>query len=246
MYTTKIEGFQEDAVRVTKNHTQLCGLFIDDTLVVEDLELAAKAHRDGIQLIPAIVAVKEPKYPALRPQYIGGCLSHVSISDTLIQSPGHLQPVFCSDGLLHDLRLNAISYRTKSQHGITLNGLLNGKIDLITSLNEGALSPNIQLSPLRLGGSIDGVNLWVMSFADSENYWYDPIKAIIGHEYLYQYGMNGITDRRFEPWTTKDIYLVDFDLAGFQEDVLSVPTEIDVALHCERIKAVALNYGDLL
>jgi len=194
----KLVDFNGDYIRVNADNAVVNNCYIKDGLMSEE------AHRDAIQIIP-----RSKRYN--NDQYMLASISNLSIRDNIIVSDGALQGIFCSDGLLKDVVIDNNTISTKSQHSITLNGLLSGKIRNNRDGRQKTLK-NITLNPARIGGGVGGSNLWVMSFKDG-----------IGYQEI-EYYENKIIDNRFSDGLRKrDTYIYDLDLKSFRDSISYIP-----------------------
>lgn len=178
-----------DGIVVREDGTCIAGEVITDSVNSD------APHRDAIQIIP-------PGNP-----YAGPIIRHVEIRDCRIQSSGQLQGIFLGDGLLEGCWITDNVIDTRSQHHITLSilsGTIRGNRD-----SAGNLVP-VRLNPLRIGGNPDGVyNVWIMTFSGEMQY-----RSAAG---IVRDGtLDHVTDRRFVETRAGDVYLYDFDLAGFR------------------------------
>lgn len=114
------------------------------------------AHRDAVQLIPA------------KNWYAGGCISDVTLVDIKISSRGQLQPIFCSDGCSEMLHIKDNIIDTKSQHKITISGMLSGSVSGNVDGNGDTI--NAVLYPLRLGGGTLNINVISFDTKSSKQY----------------------------------------------------------------------------
>lgn len=178
-----VSGFKEDGVRFMGRSGAAHRVDIIDT------KPSAKAHRDGFQIIP-------PSYHNPNEQFAGACTDFVSITDCTIFSKGSLQGIFSADGLIKNILISDCKVQTRSEHGITLNGLLNGLITRNT--DENGYPVRTVLNNLRIGGGV--ANIWVKSF--------------LNHEYGIVAGEH-IIDNRGTEHHPMDTYLDNFDLDLF-------------------------------
>ena len=124
--------------------------------------LVGLAHKDGFQLIPA------------ENNFAGGLLTDVTIVDCVITSEGRLQPIFASDGCFERLSIRDNKMSTRSEHNITIYGMLSGEISGNTTVDGDPIEP--RLLPLRLGGG--RLNIHVISFSEGSSYQYRTIKGV--------------------------------------------------------------------
>jgi len=138
------------------------------------------AHRDAIQLIP-----KDGRKP--NSQFMGALAVDITIDNCVIESDGKLQGIFASDGLFKRLTVTNNKINTKSQHEITIAGVLSGDFS-----NNDAV---IVLEPLRIGGNLPEA-FTVGSFKGSISYQF-----VKGQEYVEDYrDMGDVLDFDIVNW----------------------------------------------
>lgn len=222
LMNTQLENSAGDDIRIVG--TGFCT--VSRNIVVDESQ-NKQPHNDAIQPIP-----NEADLP--NDQYAAACMRDVTITSNQIFCTGSKkQGIFASDGLFKNLNVSSNLIVTDSQHFVTFNGVLSGQFDRNwTTDNKPA---PVVLNPLRIGGGVDGCNLWVLSFLDEE---YETFVT------------PDITDNRHLDWRShnkNDQYLVDFDLAGFREAsqcVLAKQTETDRL--CLDLRKLACEYGELV
>lgn len=147
--------------------------------------LSDMAHRDAIQLIPFSRTVSH---------FAGATMQHVQVMGNRIFSKGRLQGIFATDGAFKQLQICNNSIDIGGSHYISINGMLSGRIDGNTDMNQEVLTEDhLTLWPLRIGG---GANIYILSFKnaphlnanDADYYAYENIK-----------GSQSITDLRKQP-----------------------------------------------
>lgn len=232
-----VTGFKGDAVNVFGDNISISEVVIDDSLG-EDVSLLKEHHRDGIQIIPKAVRTKNGSMVEVpRAQFAGGILSGLTVEKCYITSKGSLQGIFNSDGLLENVVVTDNVISVRSQHFVTLSGLLSGTIDRNYSNKSGLSIPApVLLTPMRIGGNIGDGNLWVSSFSCGK-YKYAPLNEITSAADL-----SHISDLR-SVINKKDTYLYDFDLESYWEHVRSLTAPRDVKEHCNLLKETAFLYG---
>lgn len=162
----------------------------------EVLTFLYRAHRDAIQLIP-------PN------RYVGGGLDGVSITKCVIASEGMLQPIFSSDGWYTNLNISDNVVSTKSQHDISIAGVLSGTFEENYDLNGNPIIPD--LYPARLGGG--KLNYHILSFSGRKRYM--PVKGITGTP----------NDMRTIP--RRGLNIDNLDLEEYNLEYAKLPTDID-------------------
>lgn len=177
LINTVIDDFTIDAVNVRADNTSI--RFNDNGKII-DKSSKVDAHRDGIQLIPA------------EHRYAGGILKNVSIQNADIESRrSMLQTILGTDGRFENIKIQNCHFKTKSEHGITFNGLLSGEI--VDNICLG--NARITLNPIRLAGGLG--NIWIASELGNQNL-YQPIGGLDKNK------AKAITDNR-------NIFLEDSD-----------------------------------
>lgn len=197
-----VYGFGDnDAVRVRDHRCMVTGCHIIDT------SPSKKAHKDMVQLYC-------PSKPGEHnDQYAAGTLRGVSVNKNTLFSEGHAQGVFGSDGLFEDMSIVNNVIDTKSQHEITLNGLLSGQIAY--NAHADGTPCIVQLGPLRFGGNPEGQgNVWVLGMLDRT---YDAIETDPDTTLL--------DTRRTKPSVVSpgDVYLTDVYIDEFREEIRKMP-----------------------
>lgn len=159
------EPFTADAIHVRRSNQQITGNTIRDSILETAYGVAQNfaemAHRDAIQLIPAN-------------QFAGGELENLLITSNRISSTGKLQGIFGSDGIFRNLTITFNTIDTRSEHKITLNGLVGQQNHIEGNRDQrGDLVP-VQLNPVRLGGNLATGNVWILSVVaeDQDQYGY--------------------------------------------------------------------------
>lgn len=182
------------------------------------------AHRDAIQLIPRSSALHNIQYAA-------GSLSGVEILFNRFDCRSQMQPIFSSDGLLRGAKVMGNQIQTESQHKITLNGLVSG-VFYNNKDYQGNPVP-VVLNPLRIGGGVDGHNVWVVGF----KYEKDEYRAIQAEN---------LTDNRQLPNRKGDTYLTNFDIDAFRlEATQLLEAQNGVDQLCRDLRWLAKKHGDL-
>lgn len=120
--------------------------------------LSDMAHRDAIQLIPFSQSVSH---------FAGATMQHVQVMGNRISSTGQLQGIFASDGAFKHLHICNNSLDIRGRYTISINGMLSGKIEGNTDMNQRLLpKEDITLLPLRIGG---GANIYILSFSNAHH-----------------------------------------------------------------------------
>jgi hypothetical protein len=210
-----------DALVVTEDNTLVRRVTIRDEAPPE---LLGEAHRDGIQLYKPIVNGR------FNAQFAASELNDIEIRDCDIQSPGKLQCIFASDGLLRRPTVVGNTLDTQGAHFISL-ALVEGFIaDNLRP--DGSLAP-INLYPLSIGGNSDGkLRVLVMSFRDSL-IEYAPTTEVV-RDGTYDH----VRDFRFkERDRSPFVHLYNFDSEGFREAVL------ERQLTANAMRELALDFG---
>jgi hypothetical protein len=102
------------------------------------------AHRDAIQLIPFSQSVS---------RFAGAIMHYVQVAGNRISSAGRLQGIFATDGAFKQLQICHNSIDIGGSHYISINGMLSGKIEGNTDMNQRLLPQDrVTLWPLRIGG----------------------------------------------------------------------------------------------
>lgn len=225
-----LTDFTGDALVVMEHGALVIGNEIIDTAAQIDPAIAEYAHRDAIQLIPP-----SPAFP--RQQFAAGLLDHVRVLGNRIDSTGKLQGIFGSDGLFRYLAIVGNTIQTRSQHYITISGMLSGWIEG-NILPDGSPCP-VRLEPLRIGGQPDAQNVRVLSFA---GWWhYAPLHEIVDQNTL---AADVVVDVRSLPVNTQDIYLCNFHLEAFWAAAQALPVDRDALNHARALQALALEFGE--
>lgn len=208
---------KDDFYHVRKDGSVLDSKFIYDT------STSSKAHRDAIQIIP-----KSSKHP--RWHYMGGLISNIAITNNIVIAPeSKLQGIFSSDGMIKNITVLNNFIATKSDHEITLYGVINGAFRKnISAIGTPSV---IRLCPLRIGGGKFG-ELFIMSFKQ-QRFNYKKVRS-----------RDKIIDYRFEEREDYEAeYLYNFDLEAFQRDAIKVQDK-DINTFIKKIKKIALNHGE--
>lgn len=198
---TLTSPYMQDCIRVTRDNQEISYNRIYDTAADKLPYLRSQAHRDAIQLIPT-------KSGYYNYQMMGGRMNNVRIIGNEINSPGQLQGVFSSDGSFTNLLIQNNKINTRSQHQITINGMLTGTIS--GNKNQNGQPAQIALNPLRIGGNIFTGNVWVLGFSKSD-ISYSPASSIVRDGSPY----HDLRTAKTHPYDTN---LVDFrfnDLFAF-------------------------------
>lgn len=229
----QFEDFGTDALVVMDHFAQVIGNTFVDTCAANDPAIAAAAHRDAIQLIP-------PSIYLTREQFAVGSLVGVSVLGNRIESTGRLQGIFGSDGLFQNLRIIGNTVQTKSQHFISINGLLGGHI-------EGNIRPDGSYCPIflgsaRIGGNLGDGSVRILGFA-GDAYRYAPVEEIVDWRTL-KAGV--VVDVRTKPLLNKDINLINFHADEFRAAAQKLHEMTDIKEHMRAVKLLALKYGDPL
>ena len=208
---TRSEG---DAVKVTKNNTTLSNISIID------INPDPGAHNDGIQPQP----VQGLHHNS---QYALAMMTGLTITDSTIYSAGKLQGIFMGDGLLADFNISRNMIDTQSEHKITINGAIRGKIRSNTDGKYNLVK--VILNPARVGGYANNRNIWINSFKGLN---YEPIQA------------GFCEDNRKLQTRTGDIYLINFDRDLFRYAVEQLDYPETTMQWCNLLQETALQYGD--
>jgi hypothetical protein len=147
--------------------------------------LSDMAHRDAIQLIPFSRTVSH---------FAGATMQYVNVMGNRIFSKGRLQGIFATDGAFKDLHICNNSIDIGGSHYISINGMLSGRIDGNTDMNQEVLTEeHLTLWPLRIGG---GANIYILGFKNAQH-----LKANDADYYAYEdiEGSQAITDLRQQP-----------------------------------------------
>lgn len=192
------QPYMEDAIRVTSDNQRVAYNRIFDTACDRFPHLKLAAHRDAVQVIPK----KDQWYNY---QMMGGRLDNTQIIGNIIQSNCHLQGVFSSDGTFSNLVIQNNQVMTESQHQVTINGMLSGKISGNTNLYGQPV--RVSLGPLRIGGNLFTGNIWILGFNDS-SIRYEPLASIVLDN-------SPVQDTRTLKTRSYDINLVEFRYTSF-------------------------------
>lgn len=213
-------GNFQDAIRITQSG-------VCEGNIIDDESGDMSAHRDAIQLIP------NAGYG--RSQFAAALLSDVLVKDNRITSNGALQGIFSSDGLLDNITVTGNVIQTKSQHHITLAGLMGGEIH---SNTDGEGNPSkVVLMPLRIGGNPGTGNVWVLSFSDPSKYAYRPI---IGMDT----DSDCVSDLRMEDRSNyANTFLYEFDLDAFRVYAARIDNTVAISHYAKALQDLAKNCG---
>lgn len=162
-----VQYFSEDAIRVTNHGTRVLNNNIYDSVAANPNQ---NAHKDAIQMIP----------PADR--YNGGPLNNVQIIGNIIQSHtqpggvpanerGIVQGIFGSDGYFVNTTIVGNTIIVNSDHGISLNGVLNLNLHFNRTLDVTPgdnFNPGVKLYLTRL--SQNGQQRWLANRPYSLSY----------------------------------------------------------------------------
>lgn len=162
-----VQYYSEDAIRVTNHGTRVLNNNIYDSVAAIPNQ---NAHRDAIQIIPPV------------DRYNGGPLNNVQIIGNIIQSHTHtggvppnergiVQGIFGSDGYFINTTIVGNSIIVNSDHGISLNGVLNLtlRFNRIIDVTPGDnFNPGIKLYLTRL--SQNGQQRWLANRPYSISY----------------------------------------------------------------------------
>lgn len=227
--------FIADAINVRADGQCIRNNTIKDVVLETEqsktMKLAEKAHRDAIQLIP--YQRETPNY-----QFMAGELCDVVIENNHIHSEGMLQGVFASDGLFRNLTVQNNVICTQSQHKVSINGLLSGQIG--GNWDENSVPVPVYLGPVRLGGNLMTGNVWVLSFAESDEYQYAPLQDVMLDKDRVGKGLDypHVTDARSIPQNRSgkigDTNLTHFPMTLFKEQ-LSTTTLSDLLAQEKRL-----------
>lgn len=226
----KFQIFPEDAIRVLESGSIISNCSIYDYLGRNERVYGNIAHRDAIQLIPTL-----PNYP--RYQYCGGMMMNVDINNNKIISNSALQGIFASDGLFRNITVRNNAIRTKSAHWITINGLLSGMFYNNTIADDGRPAP-LKFLPLRIGGSADGRNLWILSFSSNSDMKYEVLSGGPG-------GADPLNmmDWRQYAFNNTDVFLKDFEYEEFFKNAYRYSSIRDIREFSSKIKLYAKSFG---
>jgi hypothetical protein len=156
-------------------------------ILKEARDLSEMAHRDAIQLIPFSQTVS---------RFAGSIMQYIHVIGNRIFSEGRLQGIFATDGAFKQLQICNNSIDIQGSHYISINGMLSGKIEGNTDMNQGLLAKDqVTLWPLRIGG---GANIYILSFKnashlnpkDSDFYAYEAIDGTQAITDLRQQAIN--------------------------------------------------------
>jgi hypothetical protein len=162
-------------------------------------ELSEMAHRDAIQLIPFSKTVS---------RFAGALMHHIQVVGNRIFSEGRLQGIFATDGAFKQLFICHNSIDIGGSHYISINGMLSGKIEGNTDMNQQLLpKERVTLRPLRIGG---GANIYILSFANSSHLTPDDAdfyayEAIEGSQVITDLRQQAITQRNASNWENVDM-----------------------------------------
>ncbi|MBO0612646.1 hypothetical protein [Thiothrix fructosivorans] len=194
-----VSHYQNDGIVVKAN-----GCNVSNCTIIDNLDgWVNVGHRDGVQIIPSDPHIQNIQYAAAE-------ISDIKITGNHIRSNGYLQGIFCSDGLICNIEISNNIIQTRSQHFISLTGLISGKI--YGNVRENGQPCDIHLKPLRIGGNPGDGNLWILSFSDS-TYRYLPVEYIVNKESL-----PFTIDNRQKIFSKLkgDEYLYNFDIKEFR------------------------------
>lgn len=246
------EPFTSDAIHVRRSNQQITGNIIRDTILDTAYGLAQNlpemAHRDAIQLIPFN-------------QFAGGELENLLITGNRINSEGKLQGIFGSDGIFRNLTITFNTIDTRSDHKITLNGLVGQQNHIEGNRDfRGDLVP-VQLNPIRLGGNLATGNVWILSVVaeDQQQYGYGYINvggdiASGAHPYRHITDNRGVEQNRDQ--VNGDVNLVNFPMSEYKRLLEAMPLgdliggnpvmDSEVAAWLQRVEGLMPGSSNLL
>ena len=240
-------NFKSDAIRVRGDDVDVIGNTVTDTATIRpendgsnelhhimyaaQIALANKAHRDGVQIIP--------------PDFIDGCynqqyacseIQYVRIAEnTFAADWSKMQPIFMGDGLGRCIIVENNKMYSGSEHQISLYGLISGVIEGNTTHN--GEPARVRLRPCRIAGGLAGVpSIWIRSFLDEQDD-YGCAEAIYFDDPKYLQD-----ERRLMNRSGDNIYLENFDLEGFREQVKGV-NAANAEQACVQFHKIARAYG---
>lgn len=205
----QIAGKDLDFYVVDQDNTELTDVVIKDSYTKAILRGGVKVHHaDGIQLYP------------FRRAYAGAILSNCKIARCSISSEYSLQGITAFDGGFHDLAIENNVIQVKSEHSITICGMLSG------SVIGNECSTLIRLLPLRLAG---GYSVWITSFSPDSSIQYGELELQAEAQ-----------DLRAEPYSS------GINLANFEYDLFYTHILRENIVKPETIQEVALKYGHII
>lgn len=128
-------------------------------------------------------------------QYVAAMLENIILANNTIDGRGtSLQCIFSVDGRVNNIIVTNNTLDTRSQHKITLGGVIRG---IFTGNKDftGKVVPAV-LEPLRIGSEV-----YILSFIEPDDDYQDCVGDVL--------------DYRRIPFRKKGTYLIDFDLQGF-------------------------------
>ena len=148
-------------------------------------------HCDDNQIIPITSYLR----------YFGAIAENIKIIDCELDSDGSMQGIFFGDGGLRNSIIRNYTITTKSDHKVSLCGVLDN-VEIMDVRDHKGNPARIFLDSFRIGGGASG-NFYVASFKKGSKYQYGEVKTC-----------QAIEDRRGEKWRDAE-YVKDFDLDLF-------------------------------
>lgn len=207
-----------DDLHIIGNATQVtnCTFFDDPT----DSYTDEAAHRDACQVIARSANWQHSQYAAAP-------LSWLWITKNRMLLKSKKQGIFGADGYFDQITVCDNVIDTESNHEITFCGLRSGLFKNNIDMNGEPV--RVLLEPLRIGGGIDGMGVWVTGFSDPK------------YDYLEVKGDN-IIDNRHKVTYPNHIYLRSFDLDAFRAAAEEVATN-DTQTTCKVFQQLACQFG---
>jgi hypothetical protein len=177
------------------------------------------AHRDAIQLIPFSQTVS---------RFAGAIMQYVQVVGNSISSAGRLQGIFATDGAFKQLQICHNSIDIGGSHYISINGMLNGKIEGNTDMSQRLLAQDrVTLWPLRIGG---GANIYILSFKnatglspnDADFYAYEKIS---GSQSITDLRQEVVDKRNASNWKNVDMVALQARYNSVSEQVAKLSKE---------------------
>jgi len=172
-------GESNDAVKAIGSNITL-----HDVHCVDEI-CRAEPHSDFIQLIPTKSYLR----------YFGEISENVKITNCSLYSDGSMQGIFSSDGAYRNLEISNVRITTKSEHDVSICGLLSGTIMDVNN-RRGTKPARVFLDNMRIGGG-EKSGFYITSF---KNHQYEEIKTC-----------QRIEDQRGAKWRDA-VYVDNFDL----------------------------------
>ena len=211
-----------DGVRIEGRNTSLENFSIINTFE------GFRDHNDLIQIVPSSSATN----------YHGPVLESLFLNRGVLKASGRVHGITCFDALLKHVEISDCYVSTRSDHTITLRGLVSGKFQNLSLriLDEKGFTTlgRLKLYPLRLGGG-DGINeIKIMSFKDFEYEKIESDGSFILEDFRFDYISNFNCS-----------YLIDFDLEAFHTEVMRITDQNKLSLSDGSLLKFVKKFGKI-